>query len=139
MTTPATESDATTPPPALDADARAHLEERLLEERRRRQDDLDTALESATDTPGGTGGELSHVPSHPADAAPHTDEIDREQRTAERSTEAIRRIDDALERLRTRPEAYGRCAVCDEVIAQERLDLVPWTRRCAEHAEGAGV
>lgn len=122
--------------PALDDDTRDHLEARLLEERSKRQDDLDTALESVPETPGGSAGELSDVPSHPADAASHTDEMDRDHRTAERSTEAIRRIDEALERLRDRPADYGRCAVCQQVIAVERIELIPWTRHCAEHAEG---
>lgn len=130
-------SDTTTDDrPALDADTREHLEKRLLEERRKRQDDLDTALESAAETPGNAAGELSRVPSHPADAATHADEIDRDQRAAERSTESIRQIDDALERLRDRPEKYGVCQVCGEVIDEARLDLLPWTRYCADHADG---
>lgn len=119
---------------ALDAAARHRIEERLMDERRRRSEDLETALESSPSTPGGAAGELSDVPSHPADAAHHTDEVDRDQRTAERSTEAIRRIDDALRRLRDDPHGFGRCRVCDEPIAEERLALVPWTEVCAEHA-----
>lgn len=120
--------------PALSPETREHLESRLQEERRRREDTRDTALAAAPDTPGGSSEELSDLPSHPADAAHHADEVDRDQRAAERSTGMIRRIDAALARLRREPESYGRCRVCEAVIATERLDLLPWTEHCARHA-----
>jgi RNA polymerase-binding transcription factor DksA len=119
----------------LDTGTRKELERLLLRERDRLQQDLDTALDEQQVSPtGDAAGELSKVPTHPADAASHTDESDRDYRTAERATERITQIDHALERLLERPEEYGHCSVCGEPIAEERLKAVPWTRRCIDHA-----
>ncbi|MEJ2540368.1 MAG: TraR/DksA C4-type zinc finger protein [Gemmatimonadota bacterium] len=123
--------------PLLQEEIRAELEERLLRIRDRSQDDLETALEEESETPAGSSGELSNLPSHPADAASGTAEADRDFRLAERNTQRLNRIDDALYRLREHPEQYGACEVCGEPIALERLQLVPWTRRCAEHVSEA--
>jgi RNA polymerase-binding transcription factor DksA len=46
----------------------------------------------------------------------------------------LREIDAALLRLRERPAQFGRCIVCDEAIADSRLEIVPWTQRCSAHA-----
>ena len=37
-------------------------------------------------------------------------------------------IDEALERIEE--GKYARCAHCDEVILEKRLDAVPWARHC---------
>ena len=44
----------------------------------------------------------------------------------------IRAIRAALERIDT--GEYGYCAKCGEEIAEERLDLLPYTPFCREHA-----
>ncbi len=46
--------------------------------------------------------------------------------------EEIRAIDAALARIET--GSYGACVTCDEPISQERLDLVPYTPFCKDHA-----
>ena len=128
--------------PVLDQDVRAEMEERLLNRRDRAQEDLDTALEEESQPPAASSGDLSDLPSHPADAASDAAEADRDFRIAERNSERLNVSDDALHRLREHPESYGSCEVCGETIRLERLRLVPWTRRCAEHApetEMAGV
>ena len=43
-------------------------------------------------------------------------------------------IDEALERLYKEPEAFGRCEVCGRDIGVERLEVIPETPLCAEHA-----
>lgn len=120
--------------PVLSEELRAEMEERLLKDRDRTQEDLETAL-AEEDTPQSeSSGDLSKVPSHLADAGSQTDEADLDFRVAERSTEHINLIDAALNRLREHPEAYGLCQVCGEPIEIERLRLVPWTIHCAEDA-----
>jgi DnaK suppressor protein len=58
-----------------------------------------------------------------------------------RSSDMLAEIDEALRRLYKEPETFGRCEECNREIELERLDVVPWTRLCAEHqarAEGGG-
>lgn len=123
--------------PVLGSELLAEMEEQLLKERDRTQEDLNTALQEEDQPPAASSGELSNLPSHPADAASDVAEADRDFRVAERSTEHLNAIDDALHRLREHPEEYGTCEVGGETIAVERLRLVPWTRRCADHAPGS--
>lgn len=49
----------------------------------------------------------------------------------------LHEIDAALTRLRDRPEEFGLCIVCRKPIETERLELIPWTQRCAPHAAAA--
>ena len=49
----------------------------------------------------------------------------------------LHEIDAALQRLRDRPDDFGRCIVCRKPIEKERLELIPWTQRCAPHAAAA--
>lgn len=132
----ATRNDTETQAPALDADQRAEIEERLLEERDRALEDLNTAVEEESQPQAASSGDLSKYPSHPADAASHADEADTDFRLANRNTDRLNRIDAALNRLREHPETFGRCEIDGEPIAVERLRLIPWTTRCADHASG---
>lgn len=49
----------------------------------------------------------------------------------------LHEIDAALQRLRDHPEDFGLCVVCKKPIENARLELIPWTRRCAPHAAAA--
>ncbi len=62
-------------------------------------------------------------------------------RFAEGSSHRIAAIDEALVRLREHPERYGACEICGTSIDLERLQMIPWARRCGEHApsEAAAV
>jgi RNA polymerase-binding transcription factor DksA len=42
------------------------------------------------------------------------------------------RLHEALARVGTGD--FGRCEICGNPIEDERLELRPWTRRCAKHA-----
>jgi DnaK suppressor protein len=42
------------------------------------------------------------------------------------------RLNEALARLGAGD--FGRCEICGNPIEDERLELRPWTRRCAKHA-----
>lgn len=140
--TPDTNSTAgsdsgTTDAPALDRRTRTELENRLLEARTRALDQIDTRLEKEDTPPADESGDLSHTPSHRADAASHAEQEHRDFRVAEKSSNRVNRIDAALTRLRDVPDEFGRCQVCGDVIALDRLQLLPWTVFCAEHAESA--
>jgi RNA polymerase-binding transcription factor DksA len=43
-------------------------------------------------------------------------------------------IDEALDRLYKTPEDFGKCEVCGRDIGVERLEVIPETRLCVEHA-----
>ncbi|WP_297889929.1 TraR/DksA family transcriptional regulator [Sulfurihydrogenibium sp.] len=47
--------------------------------------------------------------------------------------EIIRAIDAALERIEN--GTYGICEVCGKEIEEERLQAVPWTNLCIQHAK----
>ncbi len=47
--------------------------------------------------------------------------------------EILNAIDDALERIEN--GTYGICEVCGKDIEKERLEVLPWTTLCIEHAK----
>ncbi|ACN98375.1 TraR/DksA family transcriptional regulator [Sulfurihydrogenibium azorense] len=47
--------------------------------------------------------------------------------------EIIKAIDEALERIKN--GTYGICEVCGKEIEEERLEAVPWTTLCIQHAK----
>ena len=79
-------------------------------------------------------GELSLYRFHPADVG--SESQDQEQDFLLTSVEGRRlyQIDEALSRLYKTPEEFGKCEVCGRDIEMERLEVIPETRLCAEHA-----
>ena len=79
-------------------------------------------------------GELSTLDQHPADLG--TETFEREKDTALLATleREISEIDAALERIEA--GTYGKCERCGGDIGSERLEAVPVTRFCVEHARG---
>lgn len=119
----------------MDDGLRAELETRLLENRDRLQEDLNTAVAEGRDARD--SGDLSNLKSHPADSGSQENEAETDLRIADRATHRINLIDAALVRLREQPDDFGHCDVCGDAIEPNRLRLVPWTVRCADHAEVA--
>lgn len=119
----------------MNATARKKVEARLLEERRGAMDVLGTLDERTREMIDTSDGELSKYKQHMADDG--TDTIEQEQNFLLASAEGRRLyyIDEALRRLYKQPEEFGKCVVCGREIVAERLELVPWTTTCAEHAE----
>lgn len=111
---------------------RGRIEERLLEER---EDALATIDEETRVRLGLDDSDLSNYKQHAADEG--TDTMEQEKHFLLASTEGRRLndIDEALRRLYKKPDEFGRCAVCGREISDERLDLLPWTTTCAEHAD----
>lgn len=109
----------------MDQKTREHLEQRLLQERERAVKAL-----RQLDNDDDEDGSLTTYPFHLADEG--TDTMEQEQEFLLRSVEGRRlyEIDDALRTLYKEPERYGKCANCQQEIAVERLDIVPWTKLC---------
>lgn len=77
-------------------------------------------------------GELSDADQHPADVATETFNRERDASIAESVDGELTGVDEALERLDS--GTYGRCEVCGRPIPPERLEALPATRFCVEHA-----
>jgi RNA polymerase-binding transcription factor DksA len=108
----------------------AHFEQRLLEERKRVLKELGHHGETFGATQQDSDGDLSSYSFHMADQG--TDAMEREKAFLFASQEGrfLWHIDEALRRLYTTPEIYGRCHQCGEEIAFERLDALPHARFC---------
>lgn len=107
-------------------------------------DRLRTRLEEARDQ---DRSRLEQLPGRPADDSAHTMEQgeagaahrpkatrqQEEQASLREETERrLRDVEIALERMDE--GTYAQCEVCGNEIDAERLDAVPMTRRCIEHA-----
>ena len=115
---------------SLTAEQRAHLEARLQEERERvlrllRRSDEDRSVSESE-----RSGDISNLPFHLADVGSETYEQEMDMVLAQRASEELRVIDDALRRFYETPDRYGICEDTGEPIPFERLDLIPWARTC---------
>ncbi|WP_419872895.1 TraR/DksA C4-type zinc finger protein [Candidatus Pristimantibacillus sp. PTI5] len=77
-------------------------------------------------------GELSSIDNHPGDIATELYEREKDVALHEQEELHLNRIDAALQAMDN--GTYGICATCHEPIPLERLDAVPDTLHCIEHA-----
>ena len=115
----------------LTAEQRAHLEQRLREERDRALRDLNRSYSEQTDeSEQDRSGDLTSLPFHLADRGTDTMQTELEATMATRVSRELAEIDAALERLYRNPERFGVCEKTGQDIPFERLDLIPWARTC---------
>jgi RNA polymerase-binding protein DksA len=107
-----------------------HFEKRLLEERARALKELGHYGESFDSTLQASDGDLSSYSFHMADQG--TDAMEREKAFLMASKEGrfLWHLNQALRRLYTTPDKYGKCENCGEEISYERLDALPHARLC---------
>jgi DnaK suppressor protein len=113
-----------------------HFRERLLAERQRAQEAIDYLHK---ENPGSLADETGELVSgsndnHLADTATETVDREIDYTLEENSTNVLREIDAALERIEA--GTYGICEVCGEPIEPERLEHLPWATQCAADARG---
>lgn len=113
--------------PALTPEDLASLREALIERRTAKRQSIRRLSGEAGDRPQG-GGELSTTPLHLADLGTETFEQDRDLGLAERESQELSQIDEALDRIED--GSYGVCESCERPINRERLDALPFARRC---------
>src|SRR5919109_3558460 len=108
----------------------AHFEKRLLEERKRVLKELGNYSETFNATPQSADGDLSSYSFHMADQG--TDAMEREKAFLMASKEGryLWHLNQALRRLYTTPDKYGKCEQCGEEIGFDRLDAPPHARPC---------
>ncbi len=78
-------------------------------------------------------GDLSTLPTHPADVGTDNYEQEFSLGLLESERELLAKIDGALERIEDK--TYGVCMGTGKPIAKTRLKARPWTRYCIEYAE----
>lgn len=117
----------------LTSEERGRVERVLLKERASVLENIGH-FDARVDDLRERAGELSLYRLHPADVG--TESQDQEQDFLLTSVEGRRlyQVDEALERLYKAPEEFGKCEVCGRDIGIERLEVIPETRLCAEHA-----
>lgn len=116
---------------ALTASQRHHLEKRLLEERGRLVRALDRYKQGTRTSQTEGSGDVSAFPMHMADVGSDTADREFDAANAARQSAELAEIDAALSRLYNNPESFGRDERTGELIAFERLDIIPWARNRA--------
>ncbi len=71
-------------------------------------------------------GELSHVPTHPADHA--SEGVDEQIAVAKNEGRMLVEVEHALKRVEE--GTFGRCTDCEKPIPHERLEAMPYTPWC---------
>jgi RNA polymerase-binding transcription factor DksA len=100
----------------------------LIERKRELTDRVRRLREESASASPDEEGEISSVPTHPADLGTDAFEQERDLGLAERAATLVRLIDEALARMESGD--YGRCERCRRPIAMERLTVLPWTPFC---------
>ena len=108
----------------------AHIEKRLQEERGRVMKELGYYGEQFKGTLQSSDGDLSAYSFHMADQG--TDAMEREKQFLFASKEGryLWHVNEALRRLYTEPEKFGKCHECGEEVGFDRLDALPHARLC---------
>ncbi|CAM4508450.1 YteA family regulatory protein [Paenibacillus endophyticus] len=109
------------------------LQSRLLDE----QSEIEQRLENndhygLSESLRDDTGELTSIDNHPGDTATELYEREKDVALLEQEELHLQRIDAALQAISS--GTYGICATCNEPIPLERLDAVPDTLHCIEHA-----
>jgi RNA polymerase-binding transcription factor DksA len=86
----------------------------------------------AEETQNGSRSELSAADQHPADTATEMFDRERDAGIVESLDGELADVEAALERLEA--GTYGTCEACGRPIGSERLEALPATRYCVEHA-----
>ena len=107
--------------------------QRLLELGRRVQDDVSGLTGEALRTSGGeASGSLSNAPLHLADLGTDNFEQVLTLSLLANQEQVLDGIADALQRIEA--GTYARCEVCHAEIAEERLEVLPYTSTCIQCA-----
>jgi RNA polymerase-binding transcription factor len=107
-----------------------HLEARLLDERARVMKELGYYDESFSNTQQSADGDLSSYSFHMADQGTDTSEREKQFLFASQEGRYLWHVNQALRRLYSDPEQFGRCQTCGQEISFDRLDALPHARLC---------
>ncbi len=105
-----------------------HFRNTLLEERKRVMDAIDYLHEENPRSPD-RDTEMN-LDNHLAENASLTLEQEMDETLEENSGHVLQAIDDALARIEA--GTFGVCVTCGREIAPERLEAIPYARRCID-------
>ena len=115
----------------LSQDQRDRIEKLLLRERERMVELLEQFQENEQDMRE-RAGEMSLYRMHMADLGTESQEKEKEFLLASSEGRRLYEVDDALRRLYKEPETFGVCENCGKDITFERLEVIPYARRCVD-------
>jgi RNA polymerase-binding protein DksA len=106
-----------------------YFRQRLLDERQRVQEALDYLHQ---EHPGSLQDETQEIQSdnHPGDVATVTFDRELDYTLEENEERVLGAIDAALTRIDQ--GTFGLCLSCQDAVAAERLEALPWTTRCID-------
>lgn len=118
--------------PVLTKEQLAHLERRLREEREKALRGLGRFAEAAR---AGAEGDtdLAGYTDHMADQGTEAMEREKAALFATKEGRYLYRIEEALRRLYTEPDNFGRCRATGKPISFRRLDALPHAHYCIEY------
>lgn len=116
----------------LTQEERDTVEKLLLRERERALEAIGAFEQTTEEALEDQAGELSAYRFHMADIGSEAMEREKQFLLASQDGERLYRIDEALRRLYSDPEGFGRCERCGKPIGMERLSVVPAANLCAE-------
>jgi len=120
---------------ALTTEQLCHLEDRLMQERRRSLRALGLWQQQARLDRESGSSELSMYRDHMADQGTEAMEREKAALLATREGRYLYRVEDALHRLRSSPGTFGICQATGRPIGFERLDALPHARFCIEYKQ----
>ncbi len=111
-----------------------HFREKLVAERQKVKDAIAYLHDENSRSLEDEIGELvsGSADNHPADTATETVGREVDYTLEENSSNVLREIDAALERIDA--GTYGTCQACGRTVEPERLEYLPWATLCAEDA-----
>jgi len=115
----------------LSQDQRDRIEKLLLREREQMVELLEQFQENEQDMRE-RAGEMSLYRMHMADLGTESQEKEKEFLLASSEGRRLYEVDDALRRLYKEPETFGVCENCGKDITFERLEVIPYARRCVD-------
>ncbi|RMH16062.1 MAG: hypothetical protein D6701_09350 [Gemmatimonadetes bacterium] len=109
-----------------------HIEQRLLDERKRALRALGLFDEMAKAGRESADSDLSAYTDHMADQGTEAMEREKAAVMATKEGRYLYRIEEALRRLYADPDNFGRCHTCGAEVGFERLDALPHARYCID-------
>lgn len=117
----------------LTSEQLAHLEDRLLQERKKALRGLGLFNETAKVDRSADDSDLSGYTDHMADQGTEASEREKAALFATKEGRYLYRLGEALRRLYKDPDNFGRCHGTGKPITFERLDALPHARYCIEY------
>ncbi|RKL67482.1 hypothetical protein CR203_09020 [Salipaludibacillus neizhouensis] len=107
----------------------------LKKELLKMKEEFETRLSTQEDSKESAGdtGELSNTSNHPGDQGTELFDRQKEMTLDNHLNETLEEVSEALEAIQD--GTYGKCAECGKEIQFERLEAIPTTKWCIDHAK----